>query len=156
MLMDITAVSAASSVATLESAALAAPVVQRPLMVQISPAAKAELGMMLSNAAREHGASTSSGIAQMVDRLRADFSAMRGRLSQPVETQLTVRANSVNSVNGANSARNAAAPAAQLEAVMNQALRTQTEIFQVAVSFQAGLTASQQSQSGIKTLVEKS
>lgn len=146
--MDITAVSAASSVATLESAALAAPPVQRQLMVQISPAAKAELGMSLSNAAREHG--TNSGMAQMVDRLRADFSAMRGRLSQPVEAQLSVRANSFNS------AKNAATPAAHLEAVMNQALRTQTEIFQVAVSFQAGLTASQQSQSGIKTLVEKS
>jgi hypothetical protein len=54
------------------------------------------------------------------------------------------------------SAHRAAAPAAQLQAAMNQAIKTQTEIFQVAVSFQAGLTASQQSQGAVKTLIEKS
>jgi hypothetical protein len=39
---------------------------------------------------------------------------------------------------------------------MNLALRAQMDMFEMSVAFNAGLTASQQSQSGVKTLVEKS
>jgi hypothetical protein len=142
--MEITAVTATSAAGTLDPASLSAPLEQRPIRVEISAGARSDIGLILSNFGQAQGKSPAGGWTQTVDRLRADFEAMRHRLSSPEQASMTL------------SAHRAAAPAAQLQAAMNQAIKTQTEIFQVAVSFQAGLTASQQSQGAVKTLIEKS
>jgi hypothetical protein len=141
--MEITAIAATSAGLPSDSVAIGAQAGQRPLMVQISPAARADIGAALVTLQEAHQANASSGLAGAVDRMRAEFEAMRQRASAPATSAYS-------------QAAAAASPASQLEAVMNQSLKAQTEIFQMALSFNAGLTASQQSQSGIKTLVEKS
>lgn len=142
--MDITAIMAASAAGVSETSLFDPLAVQRQLEVQISPAARAELGIAISNAEATRPANPAGGLSQTIDRIRTEFDAMRNRLVAPSAQSVLVHSNSH------------ASPAAQLESVMNQSIKMQTGIFQIAVSFQAGLTASQQTQSGIKTLVEKS
>jgi hypothetical protein len=81
-------------------------------------------------------------VAGVIDRIRADFESFRLRMAAGNETRL------VNA--------QAQSGPAQLAESMNLALRAQMDMFEMAVAFNAGLTASQQSQSGVKTLVEKS
>lgn len=141
--MEITAIAATSAGSASDAVAMGAPAAQRPLMVQISPAARADIGAALVTLQEAHQANAANSLAAAVDRMRADFESMRQRASAPASNS-----NALSAV--------ASSPAGQLEAVMNQSLKAQTEIFQMALTFNAGLTASQQSQSGIKTLVEKS
>lgn len=80
--------------------------------------------------------SESSGIADHLaaaaDRWRAEFDAAQRRLSAP---------------SGQSSA---------LEAAMNRSLQLQAEIFRVSAGFHIGLSANQQSQGAVRTLIEKS
>lgn len=78
----------------------------------------------------------------LVDRIRTDFEAFRGRLNPSADTS------SVRTASGLSAAEH-------MEKVMTESLRTQVDIFELSISFNAGLTATQQSQSGVKTLVEK-
>lgn len=71
-------------------------------------------------------------LATAVDRWRAEFDAAQRRLSAP---------------SGHNNA---------LEAAMNRSLQLQAEVFRVSAGFHVGLSANQQSQGAIRTLVEKS
>ena len=142
--MDITAIAATSRSAVPESVLFDQNTTQRPLVVQLSPAARAEISISASHAGAAPSSSPAGALCQTIDRIRAEFDLMRHRLFAPA----------AHSTHASTSA--AASPAVQLEAVMNQSMKIQTGIFQIAVSFQAGLTASQQSQSGVKTLIEKS
>jgi len=82
------------------------------------------------------------GMTELVDRIRTDFEAFRDRLNPSAD------ASAVRTTSGLS-------PAEHMEKVMDQSLRTQVDIFELSISFNAGLTATQQSQSGVKTLVEK-
>lgn len=83
-----------------------------------------------------------AGFPGMVDRLRADFNAFRHRLyagQDPSTHRVSSEADA----------------AERMDRMMRDALRTQVDIFELSVSVNAGLTAAQQSQSGVKTLLEK-
>lgn len=84
----------------------------------------------------------SSNMTGLIDRIRHDFDAFRLRLD-PAASAHSVPAGASLS------------PAEEMKQVMNQSLQTQVDIFEMSISFNAGLTATQQSQSGVKTLVEK-
>ncbi len=142
--MDITAIAPTSKTGASETVLLDQAATQRPLVFHLSPAARTETGISVSNAQVTPSPGVAGAASQTIDRIRADFDLMRHRLSAPA-------------AHGAHAlASTPASPAAQLEAVMKQSIKLQAEIFQIAISFQAGLTASQQSQSGVKTLIEKS
>jgi hypothetical protein len=93
-------------------------------------------------------------IASIVDKMRADFAMFRQRLNEPIglaDSPAPVGQNgSVTASDMSNSAL------AQMQQVMAWSLRTQTDVLQMAVGFHAGLSATQQSQNAVKTLVEKS
>jgi len=78
----------------------------------------------------------------LIDRMRNDFEAFRSRLNPAGEASSIDPSSSQGSVQ-------------QMETVMRDSLQTQVDIFEMSISFNAGLTATQQSQSGVKTLVEK-
>lgn len=81
------------------------------------------------------------GMVGLVDRLRVDYQAFRARMG---ETDIV-----------GETKAGSASSAKVFETVMKESLRTQVDIFELSISFNAGLTATQQSQSGVKTLVEK-
>jgi hypothetical protein len=81
-------------------------------------------------------------VAGIVDRLRADFEAFRARLQQPSQAANVP-------VDGRSSVQ-------QLSDMMDRSIRTQVDMLELGISLNAGITAAQQSQSGIKTLIEKS
>ena len=80
-------------------------------------------------------------LTSTIDRMRARFQAL---------SQQASNAQPASAVVGQSAALD------RMEHVMNQSIRMQAEIFQMAVNFHAGLTVTQQSQNGVKTLVEKS
>jgi len=78
----------------------------------------------------------------MIDRVRADFESFRLRLERQRDPQLVDQA-----------PRDAIQ---QLDESMNRAIKTQVDILELGVTLNAGLTATQQSQNSVKTLLEKS
>lgn len=77
-----------------------------------------------------------SGVSGMIDKVRADFDAYRSRIGSGYQP---AHGGGPNDMAG----------------MVNHALRAQVEIFDTSIVFHAGLTVSQQSQNGVKTLIEK-
>jgi hypothetical protein len=82
------------------------------------------------------------GVSGVLDRVRADFEAFKLKMGTSHEPTL------VNSDAKFS-------PTENLTQAMNAAMRAQINIFEIGVTFNAGLTATQQSQNSVKTLVEK-
>jgi hypothetical protein len=80
----------------------------------------------------ETTADLSTRLASSLDRLRADFQRLHQRIEHPDRQH-----------------------AASMHDLMDRALRTQMDVFTTAIGFHAGLSATQQSQHGVRTLVEK-
>ena len=83
-----------------------------------------------------------AGLIGVIEQVRADFEAFRLRLQR--EQAPTVVEQSPQ------------AALQQLSESMDRAVRTQVDILEFGVTLNAGLTAAQQSQNSIKTLLEKS
>ena len=96
----------------------------------------------------------SAGIAGMVDKMRADFALFRQRMNEPNGLSNSPGLARTNGSLAVSDISNSAL--AQMQLVMAWSLRTQTDVLQMAVGFHAGLSATQQSQNAVKTLVEKS
>jgi hypothetical protein len=95
-----------------------------------------------------------AGIASIVDKMRADFAMFRLRVNEPSGLAVSQAPMGPNGSVTASDMSNSAL--AQMQQVMAWSLRTQTDVLQMAVGFHAGLSATQQSQNAVKTLVEKS
>ena len=83
-----------------------------------------------------------NGVTGVIDRIRADYSNFRHQLDRQADP-------SAVDLSGKE-------PAQQLSDTMNLALKTQIDVLELGVTLNAGLTAAQQSQSSVKTLLEKS
>jgi hypothetical protein len=81
-------------------------------------------------------------VSGVLDRVRADFEAFKLKMASSQEPTYV-------------NAGTKASPTENLTQAMNSAMRAQINIFEIGVTFNAGLTATQQSQNGVKTLVEK-
>jgi hypothetical protein len=81
-------------------------------------------------------------VSGVLDRVRADFEAFKLKMANSQEPIYV-------------NAGTKASPTENLTQAMNSAMRAQINIFEIGVTFNAGLTATQQSQNGVKTLVEK-
>ena len=77
-----------------------------------------------------------------IDKLRADFDMFRLRLERQADTKVV-----------SESPRDAVQA---LSDAMDRSVRTQVNILELGVALNAGLTATQQSQNSVKTLLEKS
>jgi len=87
-----------------------------------------------------------TAITGAIDKIRSDFEAFRVRLDQQRDAGLSA----------GTSTHARQDPVAQLSASMDRAVRTQVDILEFGIALNAGLTASQQSQNSVKTLLEKS
>lgn len=127
---------------------------QRPIGIQVSVAAQLDLASALRSAPSR--AATQPGVFAAIDRLRDDFAALDTRLD--LRSPSRPGAASGLAGLGPNETQGLArsADGVSLESAMRDALRIQTEVFKLSVGFHAGLSASQQSQNGVKTLIEKS
>lgn len=143
--MEVTPIAASTALGISEHALPEHYGAQRPLRIHVSSAAKAELAVSTSSIDASPQSGPTDSLANTIDRIRVEFDVLRHRLVEPDSRW-----------SGSRATHQTSPQASQLEAVMNQSMRIQTGVFQMAVSFQAGLTASQQAQSGVKTLVEKS
>lgn len=83
-----------------------------------------------------------NGVAGVIDRIRSDYAGFRHRLEQRDDP---------SRVNLAGKD-----PVEQLNESMHHALKTQLDVLEFGITFHAGLTAAQQGQGGVKTLLEKS
>ena len=88
------------------------------------------------------GADSRFGVDGVIDRVRADFESFRMRMAADQDVRYVNSASKLS-------------PPEEMTRAMNAALRSQMHILEVGVAFNAGLTATQQSQNGVKTLVEK-
>ena len=82
------------------------------------------------------------GLTGVIDRVRADFEAFRLRLSRQNDPQIVDQT-----------------PTQALQHLgdsMDRAVKTQVDILELGLALNAGLTATQQSQNSVKTLLEKS
>lgn len=82
------------------------------------------------------------GLSGAIDRVRADFEAFRLRLERQKDPQAIDQ--------------NPRQAMAELSESMDRAVRTQVNILELGLALNAGLTATQQSQNSVKTLLEKS
>ena len=94
-----------------------------------------------------------SDFASVIDKLRVDFAQFRQRLTHAGGASATPASGSA--INNQAAAAAGGNPLAEMQRVMAWSLRTQTDMLQMAVGFHAALSATQQSQNGVKTLVEK-
>lgn len=117
---------------------------QPPLGIRVSDAARLDLVAALT--ARNPVSPPLAGFSSTVDRIRDAFALLQSDHKLQPAIGLAGRGSASASVPSPDT----------LASAMREALRIQTEVFKLSVGFHAGLSASQQSQSGVKTLVEKS
>ena len=92
--------------------------------------------------AYSHQVAPDTGLVGIIDRVRADFESFRLRLGKQRDPQVVDQ-----------TPREALQ---HLSDSMDRAVRTQVDILELGVTLNAGLTAAQQSQNSVKTLLEKS
>ena len=86
--------------------------------------------------------SSEIGIIGIIDKVRADFETFRSKLVRQEDPQVI--------------SQNPRDAIQHLSDSMDRAVRTQVDILELGVTLNAGLTAAQQSQNSVKTLLEKS
>lgn len=87
-------------------------------------------------------ATTEPGLTGMIDRLRAEYEAFKLRLQHQADTRVVTQGPE--------------AAVKEMADSMNRAIRVQVNIIEMGVTMNAGLTAAQQGQGSVKTLLEKS
>lgn len=87
-------------------------------------------------------------VTGVIDRVRADFEAFKLRASRQGDGLVSAPTHRPSGAGRASETE-------RMQTLMNDALRAQVDIFELTVTFNAGLTASQQSQGAVKTLIEK-
>lgn len=133
---DVFALAAVSSIGGPTSAAgMAAPPQLSTSSSTTAASSHKPLLVMLerpASAAPNSAVGIADNLAMAADRWRAEFDAAQRRLISP------------------------SGQGSPLETAMNRSLQLQAEIFRVSAGFHIGLSANQQSQGAVRTLVEKS
>lgn len=106
----------------------------------IGPAASSDATLLRVDDPARAAAGAESGLAAVIDKVRIEYALFRAR-TQPAAPALTPGSS--------------ATPLAQMQQVVSWAMSSQAGVLQAAVGFHAALSASQQSQNAVKTLVEK-
>lgn len=130
------------------AAGLGGPDANRPLTgpaQAADPASNSATTMRFSEAFGGPGAARKVDVAGLVDRMRMDFDRFRLRMEQNINPSLV-------------NPRTASAKSSdqRLAEAMRESIRMQYDLMQFSVAFNVGISAAHQSQSGVKTLIEKS